>query len=119
MQAKSTGIRGSQIGESERQRTTIAILRQNIIRHAVRRRRASLLVSPAPWKGLLARRVLTKPYELGSIGSRFSFLRDEQMLLAELRIRTAAAPPVREMLSKPSEIGAEARPPSKEGRKCQ
>jgi len=59
---------------------------------------------------LVATRSSKRSYELGNIARRLSFLGDGRMLLAELKIRSATAPPVRVTLSKESEIAAEDRP---------
>jgi hypothetical protein len=81
--------------------------------------RAPLPVSSTLWKTLLRQGFLNDLDELGNIARRFSFLGDERILLAELRIRAGATPPVRETLPKESAIAAEDRPQMKEARKCQ
>ena len=86
------------------------LLRHQVVLLAMKHGRAPLPVSPALWKGLLRRGVPGDIFELGTIARRLSFLGDGHMLLAELQIRTATAQPVREPLSKESEIAAEFRP---------
>jgi hypothetical protein len=86
---------------------------------AMKHQRAPLPVSSALWKGLLRQGVLSDLYELGNIARRFSFLGDERLLLAELRIRTATTAPVRETLSKEEKVAAEERPQIKDAHICQ
>jgi len=75
----------------------------------MKHRRAPLPVSSALWKGLLRKGFPKRLDELATFARRYLFLGDERLLLAELRIRTATTPPVRETLSKESEIAAEKR----------
>jgi hypothetical protein len=109
-QEKSMGILDGQAGPSEWEKTMVLLLRQQVALLAMKHGRAPLPVSPALWRGLLRRGVLNDLHELGSIARRLSFLGDGRMLLAELKVRTATKPPVRETSSKPSEIPAEDRP---------
>ena len=118
-QEKRTGIRDGQSSPSEWQKSMVLLLRQQVVLLAMKDGRAPLPVSAALWKGLLRRGVLNDPDNLGSIARRLSFLRDERMLLAELRIRTSTTPPVRETLSKEGEIAAEERPQIENTHKCQ
>jgi hypothetical protein len=76
---------------------------------AMKHRRAPLSVSSALWKALLRRGFLNDLDELGNVARRISFLGDERLLLAELRIRTATTPLVREILSKEDKITTEDR----------
>src|SRR6267378_8392431 len=96
---KRTGIRDGQSSPSEWPKTMALLLRHQIILLAMKDRRAPLPVSATLWKGLLRRGVLNDLDDLGSIARRLSFLGDERMLLAELRIRTSTTPPVRMTLS--------------------
>jgi len=116
-QEKRTGIRDGQ--SSQWQKSMVLLLRQQVVLLAMKDGRAPLPVSATLWKGLLRRGVLNDPDNLGSIARRLSFLRDERMLLAELRIRTSTTPPVRNTLSKEGEIAAEDRPQIEDGHKCQ
>ena len=104
------GILNGQAGPSEWEKSTVFLLRHQIVLLAMKHGRAPLPVSPAICKGLLRRGVLNDLHELDSIARRLSFLGDGRMLLAELKGRTATKPTVRETLSKPSEIAAEDRP---------
>jgi hypothetical protein len=61
----------------------------------MKHRRAPLPVSSALWKGLLRKGFPNGVDELAIIGRRYLFLGDARLLLAELRIWTAAAMPVR------------------------
>jgi hypothetical protein len=109
-QEKSVGILDGQASPSEWEKTTVLLLRQQVVLLAMKHGRAPLPVSPALWKGLLRRGVLNDLHELRSIARRLSFLGDGRMLLAELKIRTATKPPVRDTLSNPNEIATEDRP---------
>ena len=109
-QEQGMGILNGQTGPSELRKTMRVLLRHQVVLLAMKHGRAPLPVSPALWKGLLRRGVLNDLYELGNIARRLSFLGDGRMLLAELKIRSATAPPVRVTLSKESEIAAEDRP---------
>src|SRR6266446_8579484 len=108
-QEKSVGILDGQADRSEWQRTMVLLFRHQVVLLAMKHSRAPLPVSPALWRGLLRRGVLSDLYELGNIARRLSFLGDGRMLLAELKIRSATTPPVRVTLSKDSEIAAEDR----------
>ena len=116
-QEKRTGIRDGQ--RSQWQKSMVLLLRQQVVLLAMKDGRAPLPVSATLWKGLLRRGVLNDLDDLGNIARRLSFLRDERMLLAELRIRTSTTPPVRNTLSKEGEIAAEDRPQIEDGHKCQ
>jgi hypothetical protein len=118
-QEKRTGIRDGQSSPSEWRKSIVLLLRQQVVLRAMKDGRAPLPVSATLWKGLLRRGVLNDLDDLGSIARRLSFLRDERMLLAELRIRTSTTPPVRKTLSKEGEIAAEDRPQIEDGHKCQ
>ncbi len=115
-QEKRTGIRDGQ--RSQWQKSMVLLLRQQVVLLAMKDGRAPLPVSATLWKGLLRRGVLNDLDDLGNIARRLSFLRDERMLLAELRIRTSTTPPVRKTLSKEGEIAAD-RPQIEDGHKCQ
>jgi hypothetical protein len=109
-QEQRIGIRDGQTGPSELQKTMVVLLGHQIVLLAMKHRRAPLPVSSAFWKGLLRQGVPNDLYEIGNIARRFSFLGDERLLLAEMRIRTAATTRVRETLSKENEIAVEGRP---------
>ena len=101
-------------------RNTIAQLFGDwVVLLAMKHQRAPLPVSSALWKGLLQQGVLNDLYALGNITRRFSFLGDERLLLAELRIRTPTTPPVRETLSKEEKVAAEDCPQIKDAHICQ
>jgi hypothetical protein len=117
-QEKRIGIGEGQAGSFEWQETIVSLLRHQVVLLAMKYGRAPLPVSSALCKGLLRQGVLKDLCELGNIARRLSFLGDERMLLAELRVRTAATPPVRETLSKEGEIAAEDRPQIKDANKC-
>jgi len=108
-QEKSVGILDGQADRSEWQKTMVLLFRHQVVLLAMKHSRAPLPVSPALWRGLLRRGVLSDLHELGSIARRLSFLGDGSMLLAELKLRTASKPPVREAFSEPSEIATEDR----------
>jgi hypothetical protein len=95
------------------------LLRHQIVLLAMKHGRAPLPVSPALWRGLQRQGVVDDPGELGNIARRLSFLRDERMLLAELRLRTTATACARGTLPKDSESAAEERPRAKDAYKCQ
>ena len=97
----------------------VLLLRQQVVLLAMKDRRAPMPVSATLWKGLLRRGILNDLDDLGSVARRLSFLGDERMLLAELRIRTSTNPPVQGTLSKDGETVAEDRPLIEDGRKCQ
>lgn len=101
-------------------RNTIApLLGDWVILLAMKQGRAPLPVSTTLWKVLLRQGFLNDLDELGNIARRFSFLGDERLLLAELRIRPATTPSVRETLSKESEIAVEDSPQIEDAHKCQ
>jgi hypothetical protein len=92
-------------------RNTIApLLGDWVVLLAMKHRRAPLPVSSTLWKALLRRGLLNDLDELGNVARRISFLGDERLLLAELRVRTATTPPVQEILSKEDKIATEDRP---------
>jgi hypothetical protein len=109
-QEKSMGLLDGQAGPSGREKTMVLLFRQQVVLLAMKQGRAPLPVSPALSRGLLRRGVLNDFYELGNIARRLSFLGDDRMLLAELKVRTGTKSPVREALSKPSETATEDRP---------
>jgi hypothetical protein len=88
-------ILDGQTDAAEWQKTTVLLLRHQIVLLAMKHGRAPLPVSSAVWKGLLRRGVLNDVHELGSIARRLSFLGDGRM---------------RETLSRESEIAVEGRP---------
>jgi hypothetical protein len=92
-------------------RTTIApLLGDWVVLLAMRHQRAPLPVSSALWKDLLRKGFLNDLDELALFARRYLFLGDARLLLAELRIRTATTPPVRETSSIVSKIAVEDRP---------
>jgi hypothetical protein len=105
-QVKRIGIREGQIGESEWQSLTLDLLRQHVLLLAMKHGRAPLPLSRAVCTGLLRRGVLNDPEALGSIARRFSFLGDEQMLLAEIEYGWAIVPSAQATLSSESQIAA-------------
>jgi hypothetical protein len=118
-QEKRIGIPNGQISPSEWQETRGPLLRHVVALLAMKHGRAPLPVSSALWKGLLRQGFLNDLDELGIIARRFSFLEDERLVLAELRVRTATTPPVRETLSKENEFAAEDSPQIKDAHICQ
>lgn len=112
-------FRDARKGQFERRNTIAPLLGDWVVLLAMKHRRAPLPVSSALWRGLLRQGFLNDLDELGSIAHRFSFLGDERLLLAELRIRTATTPPAREISSKESKIAAEDRPQIEDAHKCQ
>jgi hypothetical protein len=106
-------------GQFEWRNTIAPLLGDWVVLLAMKHRRVPLPVSSTLWKVLLEQGFLNDLDELGNIARRLSFLGDERLLLAELRIRTATTPSVRETLSKESEIAAEDRPQIKDAHKCQ
>jgi hypothetical protein len=91
-QGKEIATAGGQNGPCERQKTMWPLLHRMVVLFSMRQRRAPLPVSPLLWKGLLRQGFLNDPDELGNIARRISFLGDERLVLAELRIRTATTP---------------------------
>ena len=81
--------------------------------------RAPLPVSSSLWRVLLRQGFLNDLDELGNIARRFSFLGDERMLLAELRMRAGTTTPAAERLRSETEIAAEDGPQMKEAQKRQ
>jgi hypothetical protein len=77
----------------EWQKTTIDLLRRQVLLLAMKSGQAPLPVSNALWRGLLRQGLLNDLYDLGSIARRLLFLGDGRTLLAELtmgRPRSAA-----------------------------
>ena len=75
-------------------RNTIApLLGDWVVLLAMKHRRAPLPVSSALWKGLLRKGFPNGMDELAIFARRYLFLGDARLLLAELRIRTAATTP--------------------------
>jgi hypothetical protein len=95
------------------------LLRQLVVLLAMKQGRAPLPVSSTLWRGLLQHGFLNDLDELGNIARRISFLGDERLLLAELRIRAGTTPHAREILSQESEIAAGDRPRIEDVHKCQ
>jgi hypothetical protein len=118
-QEKRIGIPDGQTGRCEWQQTVGPLLRNLVALLAMKHGRAPLPVSAALWKGLLRRGVLNDLSELGNIARRYSFLGDERMMLAELRIRTVTNSSVRETLPKDGENAVDDRRQTKDGHKCQ
>jgi hypothetical protein len=118
-QEKRIGIPGGQTGRCEWQQTAGPLLRNLVALLAMKHGRAPLPVSPALWIGLLRLGVLNDLSELGNIARRYSFLGDERMMLAELRIRTVTNSSIRETLPKDGENAVEDRRQTKDGHKCQ
>jgi hypothetical protein len=106
-------------GQIEWRNTIAPMLGDWVALLAMKHQRAPLPVSSALWKGLLRKGFPNDLDELAMFARRYLFLGDERLLLAELRIRTATTPPVREALSKESEIAAEERPHIEDAHKCQ
>ncbi len=106
-------------GQFEWRNTIAPLLGDWVVLLSMKRGRAPLPVSSTLWKVLLRQGFLNDLDELGNIARRFSFLGDERLLLAELRIRTATTPSVRKTLSKESEIAAEDSPQIEDAHKCQ
>ena len=117
-QEKRLGIRDEQTGQSEWQEAMGPLLRHLVALLAMKLGRAPLPVSSSLWKGLLRQGFLNDLDELGNIARRISFLGDERLLLAELRIRAAKRPPALEMLSKEREIEAADHPQIEDAHKC-
>lgn len=95
------------------------LLRHLVALLAMKHGRAPLPVSSSLWRALLRQGFLSDPDELGNIARRFSFLGDERMLLAELRMRAGTTPPAGERLRSETEIAAEDGPQMKEAQKRQ
>jgi len=118
-QEQRIGIRVGQTGPSEWQETMAPLLRHLVVLLAMKQGRARLPVSSTLWKSLLRPGFLNDLDELGNIARRISFLGDERLLLAKLRIRTATTPPAREISPKEREIAAGDRPQIEDAHKCQ
>jgi hypothetical protein len=112
-------FRDARKGQFEWRNTIAPLLGDWVVLLAMKHRRAPLPVSSALWKGLLRKGFPNDLDELAILARRYLFLGDERLLLAELRIRTAITPPVRETLSKESQIAAEERPQIEDAHKCQ
>jgi hypothetical protein len=112
-------LRDARKGQFEWRNTIAPLLGDCVARLAMKDQRAPLPVSSALWKGLLRKGFPNDLDELATFARRYLFLGDERLLLAELRIRTAITPPLRETLSKESEIAAEERPQIEDAHKCQ
>jgi hypothetical protein len=112
-------FRDARKGQFERRNTIAQLLGDWVVLLAMKHQRAPLPVSSALWKGLLRKGFPNDLDELAVFTSRSLFLGDTRMLLAELRIRTATTPPVRETLSKEKKIAAENRPQIKDAHICQ
>jgi DNA-binding NtrC family response regulator len=112
-------FRDTRKGQFEWRNTIAPLLGDWVALLAMKHQRAPLPVSSALWKGLLRRGFPNDVDELAMFARRYLFLGDERLLLAELRIRTATTPPVRETLSKEREIAAEERPHIEDAHKCQ
>jgi hypothetical protein len=106
-------------GQFEWRNTIAPLLGDWVVLLAMKHRRAPLPVSSGLWKGLLRKGFPNGLDELAIFARRYLFLGDAQLLLAELRIRTAATTPVRETLSKEDKIAAEDRPQIKDAHICQ
>jgi hypothetical protein len=95
------------------------LLRDLVALLAMKRGRAPLPVSSSLWKGLLRKGLLNDAGEVGKIARRISFLGDERLLLAELRVRGVTASSPGEITSKETEIAVEDRPRLEDTHKCQ
>jgi len=93
-------------GQFEWRNTIAPLLGDWVVLLAMKHRRAPLPVSSGLWKGLLREGFPNDLDELAILARRYLFLGDARMLLAELRIRTAATASVRETLSKEDKIKA-------------
>jgi hypothetical protein len=103
-------LRDARTGQFEWRNSIAPLLGDWVVLLAMKHRRAPLPVSSALWKGLLREGFPNDLDELAILARRYLFLGDARMLLAELRIRTAATASVRETLSKDHKIEAEDRP---------
>jgi hypothetical protein len=86
-------FRDARKGQFEWRNTIAPLLGDWVVLLAMKQGRAPLAVSSTLWKVLLGQGFLNDLDELGNIARRFSFLGDERLLLAELRIRTATTRP--------------------------
>jgi hypothetical protein len=112
-------FRDARKGQFERRNTIAPLLGDWVVLLAMKHRRAPLPVSSTLWKALLRQGFLNDLDELGNIARRISFLGDERLLLAELRIRTATTPSVRETLSREDKVAAEDSPQIRDAHICQ
>jgi hypothetical protein len=112
-------FRDARKGQFEWRDAIAPLLGDWVVLLAMKHRRVPLPISSTLWKALLRQGFLNDLDELGNIARRLSFLGDERLLLAELRIRTATTPSVRGTLSKEGEIAAEDRPQIEDAHKCQ
>jgi hypothetical protein len=103
-------FRDARKGKFEWRNTIAPLLGDWVVLLAMKHQRAPLPVSSALWKGLLRKGFPNDLDELAIFARRYLFLGDARLLLAELRIRTATTPPVRETSSRVSEIAVEDRP---------
>ncbi len=113
------GIRAGQTGQSQCRETMGPLLRDMVALLAMKRGRAPLALSSSLWKGLLRKGLLNDADELGKIARRISFLGDEQLLPAELRVRGVTAPSAVGITSNKREIPAEDRARLVDAHKCQ
>jgi hypothetical protein len=112
-------FRDARKGQFEWRNTIAPLLGDWVVLLAMKHRRAPLPVSSALWKGLLRKGFPKGLDELAIFARRYLFLGDARLLLAELRIRTAATTPVRETLSKEEKVAAEDRPQIRDAHICQ
>jgi hypothetical protein len=119
MQGKRMMFREARKVQFEWRNTIAPLLGDWAVLLAMKHRRAPLPVSSALWKGLLRKGFPNGLYGLAIIAGGYLFLADARLLLADLRIRTAAAMPVRETLSKEEKVEAEDRPQIKNAQICQ
>lgn len=112
-------FRDARKGQFEWRNTIAPLLGDWVVLLAMKHQRAPLPVSSALWKGLLRKGFLNDLDELAVFARRYLFLGDARMLLAELRIRTTATPPVRETVSKEEKIAAENCPQTRDAHICQ
>ena len=106
-------------GQLEWRNTIAPLLGDWVVLLAMKHRRAPLPVSYALWKGLLREGFPNDLDELAILARRYLFLGDAQMLLTELRIRSATTVPVRETVSKEGKIATEDPPQIKDAHICQ
>jgi hypothetical protein len=99
-------LRDARKGQFEWLNTIAPLLGDWVVLLAMKHRRAPLPVPSALWKGLLREGFPNDLDELAILARRYLFLGDARILLAELRIRTAATASVRETLSKEDKIKA-------------
>jgi hypothetical protein len=107
-------FRDARKGQFEWRNMIATLLGDWVVLLAMKHQRAPLPVSSALWKGLLRKGFPNGLDELAIFARRYLFLGDARLLLAELRIRTAATTPVRETLSKEEKVAAEDHPQIKD-----